>query len=119
MKRVAYFGTQGGGVAGHYFTAIVGQFSREEEREVIRLDSDKTTAIFEGKRQFKFFDYGKYKCLALNASPDDKRGGSITIALVENATEYKEVLDAIETSNFMRNQFDRLVKITGIPMPQV
>ena len=36
-KRVAYFGTQGGGIPGHSFTAIIGEFSYEEEREVIRF----------------------------------------------------------------------------------
>lgn len=29
-KRVAYLGTQGGGIPGHSFTAIIGEFSYEE-----------------------------------------------------------------------------------------
>ena len=119
-KRIAYFGTQGGGIPGHSFTAIVGEFSYEEEREVIRLDCDTTFKVFDGKRQFKFFNYGKYMCLAFPASPDDKRGGSITIVLIEGKdTSRKEILGAIETSSFLKKQFNRLCELYGVHMPQV
>lgn len=119
-KRVAYFGTQGGGIPGHSFTAIVGEFSYEEEREVIRLDCDTTFKVFDGKRQFKFFNYGKYMCLAFPASPDDKRGGSITIVLIEGKdTSRKEILETIGTSSFLKKQFNRLCELYGVQMPQV
>jgi hypothetical protein len=119
-KRVAYFGTQGGGIPRHSFTAIVGEFSYEEEREVIRLDCDTTFKVFDGKRQFKFFNYGKYMCLAFPASPDDKRGGSITIVLIEGKdTSRKEILETIGTSSFLKKQFNRLCELYGVQMPQV
>ena len=36
-------------------------------------------------------------------SPDDKRGGSITIVLIEGKDTRKEILGAIETSSFLKN----------------
>ncbi len=91
------------GIPGHSFTAIIGEFSYEEEREVIRLDCDTTFKVFDGKRQFKFFNYGNICVLLFLQSPDDKRGGSITIVLIEGKDTRKEILGAIETSSFLKN----------------
>lgn len=118
MKRVAYFGTQGSGEVGHYFIAIKGEFTYEEREEITRLDSYDTLNMFEGKRSFRFFRYGRYLGLAFPASPDDKRGGSITLVVVEKAETHKEVLDALKASEFVKSQFDRLSKIYDISIPQ-
>ena len=59
-------------------------------------------------------------CLAFPASPDDKRGGRITIVLIEGKdTSRKEILGAIETSSFLKKQFNRLCELYGVHMPQV
>lgn len=117
MKRVAYFGTEGEGVTGHYFKAIVGDFTQDEIKEIEQLDCY-AESIFNGNIKFKFFTYKNYLCFGVPVSPDDKRGGSKTIALVENAAGRKEVLEVIESSPFLKIQFNRISEIYSIQISQ-
>lgn len=119
MNRIAYFGTPGDGYIGHHFAAISGEFSREEGEYIEKLDGDDIQKIFKGKRNFCFFKYGNYIGLAFPASPDDKRGGSVTIALVENATDEGDVLKVIEDFPFLKRQFNRLCELYDVQMPKM
>ncbi|WP_289160500.1 hypothetical protein [uncultured Parabacteroides sp.] len=120
MKRIAYFGTLGNNEAGHYFKTISGQFTHEEQRQIELLDGGNSDFdnMFCGKYQFKYFRYINYSGLAFPASPDDARGGSRTIVLVEDAEGLKDVLDAIENNPFLKSQFNRLCEKFGVQMPQ-
>ena len=100
-RRTAYFGTNG--CPGHYFSAISGEFSPQEEEELSKIDEDFQLFGFSG---FNFFYYKGYGCLSFSASPDDNRSGSKTVFFVEDARLKTEVLEALEESPF-RTKFDR------------
>lgn len=117
MKRVAYFGTQGEGMTGHYFKAIVGNFTPDEIREIEQLDCY-TESIFNYKVKFEFFTYKNYMCFGIPVSPDDRRSGSKTIVCVEDESSCKEVLKIIGYFPFLKNQFNRISEIYGIERPK-
>lgn len=119
MRKVAYFGTLGGGVCGHYPKVISGNFTDKELRDINKIDCDYTLRLFDGETKFLFFLYGPYTCFGMNASPDDKRGGCMTIVLFEGKAEEKEILNIIHETPFLKNQFDRLVKLKCISMPNI
>ena len=63
-RRTAYCGTNG--CPGHYFSAISGEFSPQEEEELSKIDEDFQLFGFSG---FNFFYYKGYGCLSFSASP--------------------------------------------------
>lgn len=118
MKRVIYFGTPGGGQAGHYFKAVKGTITREEEKSLAWIDSPEFKSKVEkpGKR-YHFFHCLGYGGMCVFLSPDDQRGGCITAILVKGATREDEVLEALNASPFIRQQFDRLCKEYKFTIP--
>lgn len=114
MKRIAYFGTNGG--AGHGFEAVFGSFTREEEKEIEKIDMCET--IGNGKYQFEFFAWGNYGCLGFPASPDDERCGSKTVVFVEGATLRSEILTIVNAIPFVKSQFNKLAKMYNQEIPK-
>lgn len=115
--RIAYFGTEG--QAGHSFKAIQGEFTKEEIREIEKVDCDAIYKVFKHKYSFEFFMYGRYGCLGFPASPDDDCGGSKTIIFVEGAIIKEDVLKAVDISPFVKNQFLRLAKVYNTDIPNI
>nr|DAI64013.1 MAG TPA: hypothetical protein [Caudoviricetes sp.] len=114
MRRMAYFGTYG--CPGHYFKAIFGEFSSQEEEDLSKIDEDFQLFGFSG---FGFFWYKGYGCLSFSASPDDNRSGSKTVFFVECAYFKKEVLEALERAPFVKKQFYKLADIYGVEIPKI
>lgn len=113
-RRTAYFGTNG--CPGHYFSAISGEFSPQEEEELSKIDEDFQLFGFSG---FNFFYYKGYGCLSFSASLDDNRSGSKTVFFVEDARLKTEVLEALEKSPFVKRQFRKLADMYGVELPKI
>lgn len=122
MNRIAYFGTNGNNEPGHYFRAIEGNFSSEEQGLVEFLDGgslDFDRMIYDGSLGFKFFRYLNYFGLASPVSPDDERGGSKTIVLIENVKLKNDILEAIEAHPFLKGQFNRICAKYKVNLPKI
>lgn len=115
--RIAYFGTEG--KAGHSFKAIQGEFTKEEIREIEKVDCDAIYKVFKHEYSFEFFMYGRYGCLGFPASPDDDRGGSKTIIFVEGAITKEDVTKAVNSSIFVKSQFEKLSKMYNTEIPSI
>lgn len=119
MNRVAYFGTYGNNKAGHYFMAIRGEFTSEEQDQIKMIDTDDFNRLVEKDGGFQFFMWHSYGCLAFPASPDDDRGGCKTVIFVENTNKKIEVLEAVNASPFVKRQFERLSEMYKIDIPKI
>lgn len=113
-RRTAYFGTNG--CPRHYFSAISGEFSPQEEEELSKIDEDFQLFGFSG---FSFFYYKGYGCLSFSASLDDNRPSSKTVFFVEDARLKTEVLEALEKSPFVKRQFQKLADMYGVELPKI
>lgn len=113
-RRTAYFGTNG--CPRHYFSAISGEFSPQEEEELSKIDEDFQLFGFFG---FSFFYYKGYGCLSFSASPDDNRPGSKTVFFVEGTYLKTEVLEALEEAPFVKKQFQKLADMYGVEIPKI
>lgn len=61
MKRVAYFGTEGNDKVGHFFIPFYGQFTREEQDVIEKIDSDIfLLRCIKWNEGFQFFLWGNY-----------------------------------------------------------
>lgn len=119
MDRIAYFGTYGNNKAGHYFMAIRGEFTRDEEKQIKMIDTDVFDSLVKYDGGFQFFMWHSYGCLAFPANPDDDRGGCKTVIFVENTNKKIEVLEAVNASPFVKRQFDRLAAMYKKDMPKI
>lgn len=107
-RKVAYFGTQGN--AGHYAVPICGNFTRDELREIEHIDCDNFDKVFNTK-EFKIAKFGRYTIFGFPASPDDKRGGSKTVILIDGEANKNDFIVLIENNPFLKNQFNKLSNI--------
>lgn len=114
MRRIAYFGTDG--CPGHYFKAISGEFSPQEEEDLSKIDEDFQLFGFSG---FIFFMYKGYGCLSFSASPDDNRYGSKTVFFVEGTCFKTGVLEALEEAPFVKKQFQKLADMYDVELPKI
>jgi len=105
MKRVIYFGTKGS--AGHFAFPIIGSFSRQEIEEVESIDCDSFYKVF-AKYEFKLSKFKGYTIFGFPASPDDSRGGSKTVVMIEGDASIQDFLGLIDGNSFLKGQFDRL-----------
>ncbi len=106
--RAIYFGTNG--CAGHYAVPIVGDFSHEEIKDVERIDCDNFYSVFKGL-EFKTAKYLNYTIFGFPASPDDPRGGSKTVVMIDGEASIAVFEKLIDDSVFLKGQFDLLSKI--------
>jgi hypothetical protein len=107
--RVIYFGTAG--QAGHEPRPIIGRFSRDEEKEIMQIDGDKSNYLLKWNKfnYFKWID--KYSCIGFPASPDDHRGGCKTVVFVEGNVTREKIIGIINDNNFLKTQFGKLEKM--------
>lgn len=114
MKRTLYFGTNGSR-PGHMSIPIYGKFSWEEKEKIEMLVDclDFQNLFLDGSRSkwfnLKFELDKKYQFLgyAVPYSPDDKRGYSKTVILVEDGT-MEDIEDVLASHEFVRDQFNKV-----------
>lgn len=114
MKRVLYFGTNGS--PGHSIIPLVGEFSNVEIRKITLLvDSFNLEKLFIGGYKYRWFKFeltidnntNKFFGYAVPYSPDDPRGGSKTVILIENGNE-EEIRDLFSSNKFVSKQFNKV-----------
>lgn len=113
MKRVIYFGTDG--CPGHYAIPIIGDFSWQERREITKaIDSSRFEEMFAGGVRAAIFRYSNYLCYGVPYSPDDNRGGSRTVVLVENGTT-EDLWRVLREVKFIKSKFAQVYKEHDFP----
>lgn len=110
-RRVIYFGTNG--CAGHIAIPITGKFSDEELREVESIDDDSFYRVFR-KNEFKIAKFKNYTILGFLASPDDHRGGSKTVVMIEGEATEVDFIILLNSVHFLERQFNKLAKMFKI-----
>lgn len=111
VRRVIYFGTNG--CAGHVAIPITGKFSDEELREVESIDNDSFYRVFR-KNEFKIARFKNYTILGFPASPDDNRGGSKTVVMIEGGATELDFIILLNSVSFLKRQFSKLAKMFEI-----
>lgn len=110
-KRVIYFGTEGCGHAGHYPRGINCELSHEDHECIREIDK------FEEFPADGFFRWREFVGYGVPFSPDDTRGGSKTIVLVEHGLSAGEVIEAIKNDPFLVRQFSRVNEMYNLKIP--
>ena len=103
-RRICYFGTRGR--AGHFTYPIVGKFTREELKNIEKIDQP----VYHDAMKADGFIYGtlgNFMLYAIPCSKDDKRPGCISAIFVEGATSAKDIKEAIMSDSELRWRFDK------------
>lgn len=112
MKRAVYFGTNGR--PGHGFIPLYGKFSDKELRAIeIFVDGFDFEKLFTGGFRARWFNLefqlegNNYSLLgyAVPYSPDDKRGYSKTVILVEDGNK-EDIRTLFDSNEFLQRQFN-------------
>ena len=110
-KSIIYFGTEGRGEAGHYPRGINCYLSIEDCNYIYEIDK------FEEFPADGFFRWREFVGYGVPFSPDDNRGGSKTIVLVEHGESADEVIEAIKNYPFLMRQFSRVNEMYNLKIP--
>lgn len=112
-KRALYFGTDGR--PGHYSIPIDSGFSQLELKAIeVFVDGFEFEKLFTGgfrsrwfNLEFELNDKDKYRFFgyAVPYSPDDKRGYSKTVILVEDGNK-EDIKSLLDSNEFIRRQFN-------------
>lgn len=114
MKRALYFGTDG--CPGHSAIPLEGEFSSSEISTIVRLvDSFNLEKLFVGGHKFRWFNMGftiddnayKFFGYAVPYSPDDNRGGSKSVIIVENGS-MEDIRTLFYSNRFLMNKFNKI-----------
>lgn len=103
-KRICYFGTRGR--SGHFAYPIVGKFTREEIKNIEKIDHP----VYHEAMKADGFIYGRldnFMYYAIPHSMDDKRPGCISAIFVEFATGSKDIREAILSDPEFRVRFSK------------
>ena len=103
-NRICYFGTRG--QAGHSAHPIVGNFTREELKNIEKIDQP----VYHEAMNADGFIYGilgNFMFYAIPCSKDDKRPGCISAIFVENARSSKDIREAIVNDAELLWRFDK------------
>ena len=103
-QRICYFGTRG--QKGHFAYPIVGTFTREELRNIEKIDDP----IYHEAMKADGFIYGSlgnFMFYAIPCSKDDKRPGCVSAIFVENARSSNDIREAIMNDAELRWRFNK------------
>ena len=103
-NRICYFGTRG--KPGHFAYPIVGKFTREELRNIEKIDNP---IYHEAMKEdgFIYGSLGNFMLYAIPGSKDDKRTGCITAIFVEFAKCSNDIREAIMSDSELRWRFSK------------
>lgn len=103
-NRICYFGTRGR--AGHFAYPIVGNFTKEEIKNIEKID----LPVYHEAMEADGFLYGvldNFMFYAIPYSRDDKRSGCVSAIFVENARGSKDIRDVILNDSELQWRFDK------------
>ena len=103
-NRVCYFGTRG--KPGHFAYPIVGKFTREELKNIEKIDQP----VYHEAMKADGFIYGtlgNFMFYAIPCSKDDKRPGCISAIFVENARSSNDIREVIMSDSELQWRFGK------------
>lgn len=115
MRRALYFGTNG--CPGHSAIPLAGEFSNEKIRKITSLvDSHNLEELFKYGDKSRWFNLkftidgnviNNFFGYAVPYSPDDPRGGSKSVILIENGSK-EDIRKLFYSSMFLMKQFNKI-----------